>query len=214
MISEEDRRKDIISICQKMGQKGFITGTDGNVSIRLSSSEYLITPSSLNKSLITTEDLVIINEKGEKISGLHGPSSEIKMHLTAYEQRPDIGAVIHAHPPVSTAFSVAGVSLEDYVLPEEVFTLDCIPTAPFAIPHSQEGAMAIKDLIRQYDALILDHHGTLTVGRDVFDAYNKLEKVEHMALVILIAKLLGRVKTLEPSQVDMIKMGRKIVFQK
>lgn len=214
MKKGEDTEKHIVFICQKMSQKGFITGTDGNVSVKLSSSKYLITPSNLNKGFITEEDLVIIDEKGRKISGLHEPSSEIKMHLTAYEQRPDIGAVIHAHPPLSIAFSVAGISLEDYVLPEVVFTLDCIPTAPFAIPHSQELAMAIKDLIKQRDALILDHHGTLTVGRDVFDAYNKLEKVEHTALVILTAKLLGRVKTLETWQIDMIKMGRKIVFQK
>jgi len=132
------------------------------------------------------------------------------MHLEAYRQRPDIGAVIHAHPPICVALSIAGISLARCLLPEVVVTLGLIPTAEYATPASAEGPGAIRDLIAKHDALIIQRHGTLTVGKDPFDAYLKLEKVEHLAHVTLILRQLGRETPLSPAEVaKLLRMRRE-----
>jgi L-fuculose-phosphate aldolase len=124
------------------------------------------------------------------------------MHLAVYRLRPEVEAVVHAHPPLATAFSIAGISLEDFVLPEVVMTLGVIPTASYATPTTEEVPAAIADLIRNHDALVLERHGALTVGQDLMEAYNKMEKLEHSALIIFAALQLGRVQGLPPREVD------------
>ena len=149
------------------------------------------------------------------------PSSEIRMHLCAYEQRPDIVAVIHAHPPIATAFSIAGVSLAKCILPEVVFTMGIIPTTRYATPTTEEGPDVILDYIHDYDAFILDRHGTLTVGDSLESAYYKLEKIEHAANVTLMARQLGSVNLLNHDQINrLLKLrekfgitGKKPIFQ-
>lgn len=196
-------RQQIVEIGKLMHQKNFIAAGDGNLSARLARGRLLVTPSGVSKGFLEPEQLLIIDLNGEKIAPRSGqwrnlkPSSEIRLHLECYRQRADIGAVIHAHPPHAIACTLAGISLALCVLPEVVYDVGAIPTAPYATPASAEGAQAIRDLIRQYDAVLLERHGSVTVGADVWEAYLRLERVEHAAQVLLAAQQ-ARGKSLEP----------------
>lgn len=181
--------------------RGLISGGDGNVSIRLGADRILSTPSGLNKGFITPRDLIVTDGAGKRLQGAWRPTSELRMHLEAYRRRADIGAVIHAHPPHTVAFSLAGQKLPQCAMPEVVMMFGSIPMASYATPCTEEGPRAIADLIGECDALIIERHGTLTVGPDVFSAYDKLEKVEHSAEVCAAARLIGPVKPLPQEEV-------------
>jgi L-fuculose-phosphate aldolase len=202
MKPEREYRNDIVDVCRRMHDRGFISGSDGNVSVRLGSNRILSTPSGLNKGYIGPRDLIITDMSGKKLQGERKPTTEIFMHIEAYEKREDIRAVIHAHPPITVAFSIAGLKLPQCVMPEIVMIFGTIPTASYATPSTREGSEAISDLIGNCDALIIERHGTLTVGEDVFSAYNKLEKVEHSAQVSAIARQLGPVKPLPKEEIQ------------
>lgn len=213
--TEQAWRKEIVRVCRLLHEKGYVAATDGNVSVRLSKNRVLSTPSGFSKGFLAPEQLVVTDLEGRKIPSREPasrdlkPTSELLMHLEAYRQRPDIGAVIHAHPPICVALSIAGISLAKCLLPEVVVTLGLIPTAEYATPSSAEGPQAIRDLIANHDALVIQRHGTLTVGKDPFDAYLKLEKVEHLAYVTLILRQLGRETPLPPAEVaKLLRMRR------
>lgn len=192
--SEHELRQRIVEIGKLMHQKNFIAAGDGNISVRLDRDRLLVTPSGVSKGFLDPEQLIIVDLKGEKIAPHFGkwremkPSSEIQLHLECYRQRAEVRAVIHAHPPHAIACTLAGISLAKCILPEVVYDLGTIPTAPYATPASVEGARAIRDLIRKYDAVLLDRHGSVTVGTDVWEAYWRLERVEHSAQVTLAAQ--------------------------
>ncbi len=200
-----------------MYDKDFVAAGDGNVSVKLAPDRFLTTPSGLHKGYLRPDQLVVVDAQGNKISGALSASSELPMHLCAYRKRPDIGAVIHAHPPISTAFSIAGISLARCVLPEVVLSLGSIPTTRYATPTTPEGAEVIQDFIQDYDALILDRHGSLTVGEDLEAAYMRLERIEHSAQVTYLARTLGNAHPLSRKQVGRLlearqKMGLKANF--
>jgi L-fuculose-phosphate aldolase len=201
MENELRMRREIVRICRLLHQKNFVAATDGNVSVRWGEG-LLITPSGVNKGFLTEDRVVEVDLEGKLIAGTGRPTTEIQLHLTAYRLRPELRAVIHAHPPLATACSLAGVSLADPVLPEVVLTLGKIPTAAYATPTTPEVPAAVQDLLVHHDALILARHGAMTVGRDLQDAYNKMEKLEHTALVFLAARLLGEVRPLPPQEVE------------
>jgi L-fuculose-phosphate aldolase len=208
-MTEWQLRRDIVTIGLKMYEKDFVAATDGNISARLNSDRMLITPSGSCLGELTPNQLVLVDFNGRVLSGTAKPSSETPMHIMAYRQRPDVNAVIHAHPPVTTGFSVAGESLAQCVIPEIVVVFGTIPTAEYATASSDEGAHVIKGLIGNHDAIILDRHGTLTVGIDLVDAFRKLEKVEHCARVTLTARQLGRVKKLSAEEIKKLEEVRK-----
>lgn len=209
MHTERELRAEVAKICRLMYEKDFVAASDGNVSVRLSKNRLLTTPSGLSKGFLTPDQLVVTNFAGEKLSGKLKPSSEIRMHLCVYEERPDINAVIHAHPPLCTAFSIAGVSLAKCILPEVVLTLGSVPTTRYATPTTAEGPEVVKEHIKDYDAIILDRHGSLTVGEDLMSAYMKLEKIEHAARVTLYARQLGNVNLLTKDQIQKLHRARK-----
>lgn len=202
MKSEREYRQDIVEVCRRMYARGFISGSDGNVSIRLAANRLLSTPSGLNKGFLSPADLIVTDMDGTRLLGAHKPTTELFMHIEAYRQRPDIGAVIHAHPPFTVAFSIAGLKLPQCVMPEVIMTFGSIPTTAYATPCTGEGPRAITDLIKDCDALILERHGTLTVGPTVYAAYDKLEKVEHSAQVSAAARQLGPVKPLPREEIQ------------
>jgi len=209
-------REEIVRVCRLMWEKGFVAASDGNVSVRLGDDRLLTTPSGLSKGFLSPSDVVMTDMDGKPVRLFyHGdkqlkPSSEILLHLEVYRQRPDVCAVVHAHPPLAIAFTIAGVSLAQCVLPEVVVNLGQVPTTAYATPATAEGPVVIRDLIRDHDALIIDRHGTVTVGPTLFDAYMKLEKVEHLAQVTLAARQLGRVGLLPPEEVrKLVEMRRK-----
>ena len=201
MQSEQTLKQEIVMICRMMHQKNLIAGLDGNVSVKCG-DHLLTTPSGVNKGFLRMDQIITVDWEGRVVQGEGHPTSEMAMHLAVYRLRAEIGAVIHAHPPLVTAFSIAGISLEEFILPEVVMSLGVVPTASYATPTTQEVPESIKGLIERYDALILERHGALTVGPDLMDAYNKMEKLEHSALVILTALQLGRVRLLPPQEVE------------
>jgi L-fuculose-phosphate aldolase len=214
--TEQEWREEIVRVCRLLYEKGFVTATDGNVSVRLSANRVLSTPSGFSKGFLTPEQLVVTDMEGKEIPSPEPagqalqPTSELLMHLEAYRQRPDIGAVIHAHPPICVALSIAGISLAKCLLPEVVVTLGLIPTTEYATPSTVEGARVIRDLIVHHDALIIQRHGTLTVGQDPFDAYLKLEKMEYAAYITLILHQLGKESLLPPAEVaKLLRMRRE-----
>lgn len=209
-------REEIVRVCRLMWEKGFVAASDGNASVRLGGDRLLVTPSGLSKGFLSPSDVVMTDMEGKPVRLFsHGdrglkPSSEILLHLEVYRQRPDVHAVVHAHPPLAIAFTIAGISLAQCVLPEVVVNLGSIPTTAYATPSTAEGPEVIQGLIRDYDALILDRHGTVTVGPTVFDAYMKLEKIEHLAQVTLAARQLGRVGLLPQEEVrKLVEMRRQ-----
>jgi L-fuculose-phosphate aldolase len=183
-------RQEIIEVCRAAYAKGYISGLEGNFSIRLSEDLILTTPRSTCKNRITEDDLVLTDLAGNPVEGGR-PSTELKMHLVAYQHRSDVKAVVHAHPTTAVAFSVAGKRLDEGILPEVVCTIGEIPTAPYATPSTDEVPESIEPLVAKHDAIVLDHHGVLCFGTDLWDAYYKLETVEHFAQTLLVAQLLG-----------------------
>lgn len=208
MSAEYSIRKEMVEIGRRMYAKGLVAATDGNISFRLGDNEFLITSTGSCLGFLKSSDLVLIDAEGSPRSPGR-PTSEFRLHLEVYRQRPDVRAIVHGHPPICTAFSVAGETLDRCVLPEVVFTLGAIPTAPYGTPTTDEPPRIIREHIKSCDAMILDRHGTLTVGPTLADAYYKLEKIEHTARVILAAKTLGRVRVLSREQVERLLEARR-----
>jgi L-fuculose-phosphate aldolase len=217
-LSEHEMRQEMIRVGRLMWERGYVAATDGNLSARLGGDRLLVTASGLSKGFLSNDDLVVIGLDGEPVSSYRGrglrASSEISMHLEVYRQRADVSAVVHAHPPLATAFSIAGVSLARCVIPEVIVTMGGIFTAEYATPGTAEVPASIRQAIRDYDALIMAHHGSLTVGHTLWEAYLRLEKVEHTAEITLAAQQLGRVNTLAPRDVDKLIEKRRELLQR
>jgi len=208
--SEWQMRRDIVDVGRRIYGLNLVAATDGNISARLRGDRFLFTPAGSCLGELRPEELVFVDRTGRVLGARrHSPTSELPMHMEAYARRPDVGGIVHAHPPVATACSVAGISLEPPVLPEVVVNLGGIPTAEYATVSTAQGAAVIRDLIADHDAIILDRHGALTVGRDVYDAFRKLEKVEHCARVVQAAQQLGGVRTLPPEEVALLRSMRQ-----
>lgn len=197
-------REQICDICHKMWQQGWVAANDGNISVKLPDGNFLATPTGISKSFITPEKLVIINDKGEVLSGLPGykPSSEIKMHMRCYRERPDVGAVVHAHPATATGFAVAGKSMDEYSMIETVIAIGSIPLTPYGTPSTDEVPDAITPYLQDHDVMLLQNHGALTVGYDLITAYYRMETLELYAKISLVAHLLGGAKEIEKPQIE------------
>lgn len=191
-----------------MYARNLVAATDGNISVRIGKDRFLCTPSGSACGFMHPHEMVIADSQGQKISGEGRVSSEFFTHLAVYEQRTDVEAVIHAHPPTTVAFTLAGCSLTDLALPEVVFAVGGIPTAPYATPGTREGAEAVRVLAAKCDALLMDRHGALTMGTSLMDAYYKMEKIEHAAETILIARSLGEIRTLSGDEMERILRAR------
>lgn len=212
---EEGRlRQEVVEVCRLMYGRNLIAASDGNVSARWGECYLITTPTGLYKGFLRPEDLVVTDLDGrlapEGVAPLNGhrPSAELRLHLEVYRQRPDVRAVVHAHPPITTALTVAGVSLAPCVLPETLVTLGTIITTAYATPTSAQGPEVIRPYIGDHDALVLDRHGAVTVGESVFSAYARMEKVENTAEVILAARQAGGVKTLPVDEVRRLSAMR------
>ncbi len=210
-VNEQQLRQEIVRIGQLMYGKGFIAASDGNISARLGPDRLLITPSGLHKGLLEPDQLLVVDESGQMVGSRRGlkPTSELPMHLEAYRQRSDIGAVVHAHPPVSVALSIAGIPMTDCLLPEVIVFLGLIPTTAYATPSSAENVRAIRDLIRQHDAIILQRHGSLTVGDTPMQAFMRLETVEQNARIGFMLAQLGVRHPLLPAEVEKLLVQRR-----
>ncbi len=193
-------RKEIIGICRRLDSLGYLPATDGNVSARSGRGRLLITPSMAPKGSLTSGQLLEVELSGQVLSGRGNPSSEMKMHLEVYRQRPEVGAVVHAHPPAATAFAACRKPLDRPILPEAVLLLGPVPLARYATPSTDEVPKSIAPLVRKHNALLLANHGVLAYGKSLQEALERMERVEHLAKVALLSRLLGGAKELSSFQ--------------
>ena len=216
MKIKEKLIEEIVEISHLIYKKGFVSSTDGNISVKLPNGNILCTPTSVNKGEVKESHIVEVNPTGEVVYGIYKPSTEIKMHLFIYQRRDDVKAIIHAHPPFATAFATAGLSLEGYVLPEVIVNLGKIPLAKYATPSTEEVPLSIEPFVEKHDAFLLQNHGAVTLGSSLKDAYFKMEKLEHYAMIILLARILGGEKNLSQdeiaklSEISLKSYGKKI----
>ena len=207
-----EQRTQLITTGQKMYQRELVVATEGNLSLRLDEARILATPSGLCKGEMALSDPVVIDLQGNHLEGERRASSEILMHLEVYRQRPEVRAVVHAHPPSCIALMLAGKGLDRPILAESVILLGKIPTAPYARPSTPEVAASIRPFIRQTDCLLLDHHGSLTAGASLSEAYHKLELMEQVAKSYLAALQLGPVRELDPEEVEKLNFMRENTY--
>ena len=203
--SEAQSRADIVEVGRRLWVQGYVASNDGNISVRLSADHILTTPKSVSKGFMTPDMCVVTDMDGVKVRGDRDASSELKMHLEVYRQRPDVGAVVHAHPATATGFAVAGVPLNRAVLAEVITTLGGIPIADYATPSTAELPAAIREYIKSHDGLLLANHGALAVAPDLFSAYYRMETIEHFAKISLVARTLGRENLLSRDEVTRLQ---------
>jgi len=203
--TESTLRADIVEIGRRMYARGYTASNDGNISVRLGADRLLMTPKSVCKGFMTPDMMCITDLEGRKLQGDRDPSSEMLMHLEVYRQRPDVQAVVHAHPPTATGFAVAGIPLDRAVLAEVLTTLGSIPIAEYATPSTKELPQAVGKYIKAHDGMLLANHGALTVGGDLYGAYYKMETIEHFAKISLVARLLGRENLLSREEVTRLQ---------
>ena len=206
--TEREYRDDIVQIGRLVFQKGWVAANDGNITIRLDAERILATPTGTCKGMMAPDDLIVLDYQGNKISGRRQGTTEIAMHLKIYEMRPEIRAVVHAHPPVATGYATAGRALSDALLPEVIIGLGCVPLAAYGLPGTPALTDPMVPLIPKYDALLMGNHGAVCYGEDVFKAYFRMETMEHFARIQLVAELLGGPKVLPREEVDKLLDSR------
>lgn len=204
-------KKEIADIGRLLYERGFLAGTDGNISVRLDDDRIMITPSGLAKGRLSAEDMVIVDINGKHLQGRYQASSETAMHLFVYRHRPNIKACIHCHPPYATAFAVAGVSLADDILPEVVLFIGGIPLTDYAPPGTDAVPKSLEPFIENNNAFLLRNHGLLTIGRSLEEAFHRHETAEHYARIVHLARQLGNVDAIPSEDFQRLeKMRRKL----
>ncbi|MCP4685723.1 MAG: class II aldolase/adducin family protein [bacterium] len=201
MDSYSTIRNEIVKVGRRLAARELISGSDGNISVRLTEDHIMVTPSGRNKGLLEPLEMVIVDREGSKIKGELEASSELAMHLSVYEARPDVRACVHAHPPYATAFAVAGRELPFDVLPEVVVTVGPIALTEYAPPGTAAVAKSLEVYVNEHNAFLLQNHGLLTVGCDLEEACNRHETVEHCAHILHLADQLGEITSLQAEEV-------------
>ena len=215
-MNEFEIKKLMCDIGRRVYDRGMVAANDGNFSVKLNDNEFLCTPTGVSKGFMTPEYICKVDRKGNVIqaNGNFRPSSEIKMHMRVYEKRPDVGAVVHAHPSYATSFAIAGIPLTQPIMPEAVISLGCVPIAKYGTPSTMEIPDAVEEYLPYYDQVLLESHGALTWGTDLLNAYYKMESVEFYAELLYKSRQLGGPKEFTPDQVERLyeirrQMGMK-----
>lgn len=204
MVSEYEIKKQICEIGKRIYNNGFVAANDGNVSVRINEKEVLCTPTGVSKGYMTTDMICKVDMDGNIISvnGNFKPSSEVKMHLRVYKERPDVKSVVHAHPPYGTSYAIAGIPLDKAIMPEAVIALGNVPIAEYGTPSTEEIPDAVAKYLQCYDAVLLENHGALTYGPDLMSAYFKMESLEFYAKLMFISSQIGEPQVLNNNQID------------
>ncbi|MEK7728508.1 MAG: class II aldolase/adducin family protein [candidate division KSB1 bacterium] len=201
MTNESSLREQICEVGRRMYERGFVAANDGNISVRLSADRVLTTPTGVSKGFMSPERMAVVDMSGAPLDA-NKPSSEIRMHLFVYRERPDVQAVVHAHPVYATGFATAGLALEECVAAEIIATLGSIPLARYGTPSTEDLAESLRPHVHRHDAFLLANHGVVAVGKDLWEAYYRLERVEHYANIILVSRQLGGEKVLPKMEAD------------
>ena len=204
MATEYEIKKQICEIGKRIYNRGMVASNDGNISVKLNDNEFLCTPTGVSKGFMTPEYICKVDAKGNVLQAYEGfkPSSEIKMHMRVYKERPDVNSVVHAHPVYATSFAIAGIPLTEPIMPEAVFALGCVPIAEYGTPSTEEIPDAVSKYLPYYDAVLLENHGALAFSDSLLNAYHKMESVEFYAQLLYQAKMLGGPKPLSEEQVQ------------
>ena len=204
MVNEFEIKKQICEIGKRIYAKGMVASNDGNISVKISDNEFLCTPTGVSKGFMTPEYICKVDANGKVIQANPGfkPSSEIKMHMRVYRERPDVTSVVHAHPLYATSFAIAGIPLTEPIMPEAVIALGCVPIAEYGTPSTEEIPDAVSKYVQHFDAVLLANHGALTFSDSLLNAYHKMESVEFYAQLLYQAKMLGGAQPLSDSQVQ------------
>lgn len=204
MRSEYEIKKEICEIGKRIYNRGMVASNDGNISVKLNDNEFLCTPTGVSKGFMTPEYICKVDRDGNLLqaNGKFRPSSEIKMHMRVYKERPDVVSVVHAHPMYATAFAIAGIPLTQPIMPEAVIALGCVPIAEYGTPSTEEIPDAVSKYLQHYDAVLLENHGALAYSDSLLSAYHKMESVEFYAQLLFLSKQLGGPKELSDSQVQ------------
>jgi L-fuculose-phosphate aldolase len=208
-MSAYEVRQEIVRLGKLLYEKGFIAASDGNISVRMDDRHVLATPTCMCKGMMSTEDLVTIDMQGRRLEGFREASSEIGMHLMIYRIRPDVKAIVHAHPTTATGFAAAGIALDKPLVSEVVLALGSVPLAKYATPGSQALCDSLEPLVADHNAILMANHGVVTYAEDLLTAYMNMETVEHFAKISLTARLLGREQVLDEQQVADLMQTRK-----
>jgi L-fuculose-phosphate aldolase len=212
MSSTRKHREEIVRYGQMLHQRGFVAAMDGNLSVRLGDDQILVTPTCVSKGAMRPADLVIVDLDGNRVAGKRNVTSEIGMHLLIYKMRPDIDAIVHAHPPTATGFAAAGMPLNEPLVCEVVIGLGSIPLARYGTPGTSELAKTLEPFVPRYDAILMSNHGVVAYADTLEHAYMKMETVEHFAQIALVTHLLGRQQPLKQGEIDKLLVARTKYF--
>src|SRR2546430_7935363 len=201
-INDRQHRLEIVQFGRLLHENGFVAATDGNLSVRLDETHLLVTPTCISKGRMRAPDMVIVDMDGRRLAGKRRVSSEIGMHLLIYRLRPDVHAVVHAHPPTATGFAASGMDLNRPLVCEVVVGLGGIPLARYGTPGTPERAEPLEPLVPAHDAILMANHGVVTYGSNLENAFMKMETVEHFAHIALVTHLLGRAQPLGEKDVE------------
>jgi len=205
---ETDLRRQLVHFGRWVHRLGYTPGTAGNLSVRLDSKLILATPTGCSKALLCSDDMVILDNEGHKLSGVRNVTSEIGMHLAVYRLRPDVQAIVHTHPPIATAFAACRKALDQPICSEILMTTGLVPLASYATTGTEEVSASLEPFIPHHDAILLANHGLLTYGTSLPDAFMKTETVEHFAQVSLAAHQLGGGTSLQENDIEKLKHAR------
>ncbi len=200
-MDEQSARKLIVEIGKLMYDKGYVTSSDGNISYRLGENLILATPTQVSKGRMTEDMMALTDLEGNALND-RKMSSEIKMHLLIYNMRPDVNAVCHAHTPHGTAFAAAGLAIDAPILSEVILTLGCVPLTAYGTPSTTELTDALVPYVEHHNALLLENHGVVAYGNDLWQAFDRLETLEHTAKIAILAKTLGGANDLPPDAIE------------
>lgn len=208
--SDYEIKKEICEIGKRIYMNGFVAANDGNITVKVDDNTFWATPTGVSKGYLTPDMLIKVDAEGKVLEGTWKPSSELKMHMRVYKERPDVGAVVHAHPPTATGFAIAHIPLDKYIMPEAVISLGTVPIAEYGTPSTNEIPDAVAQYLQTYDAVLLENHGALTMGPDLMNAYFKMESVEFFAKITLISMQLGGPKELNCEEIEkLLEVRRK-----
>src|SRR5258705_12435832 len=211
-MNEQTARREIVNIGRLLYERSYVVSSDGNVSVRLDDGRIVATPTMICKGRMTEDSLAVTDATGKAL-GNRKPSSELAMHLLIYEERPDVMAVCHAHPPHGTAFAVAGLAINQPILSEVILTLGCVPLAAYGTPSTDGLTEAMRPLVKHHNPLLMTNHGAVAYGSDLWQAFDRLETLEHTAKIAILAKALGGANDLPQDAIEkLIKIREKAGF--
>src|SRR6266481_6575919 len=200
-MDEQTARREFCRVGQLMYDRSYVVSSDGNISVRLGDGRIVATPTMTCKGRMTEDCLAVTDAAGRPLNNQRA-SSELAMHLLIYRERPDVKAVCHAHPPNGTAFAVAGLPIDQPILSEVILTLGCVPLAEYGTPSTDELSDAMRPLVKHHNALLMANHGAVAYGSDLWQAFDRLETLEHTAKIAILSRALGGSKNLPPDAIE------------